>query len=395
MHSSPAHTARAVLQNRREAPRYNLLMQRREFLQASLGAALAVKGVAAASATGEARNRQPGMAYRRLGRTGFLVSEIVMGGNTIVAERQDHVLMAIDMGLNYLDTAPAYGKGRSEQGFAEVIKARGREKLFLTTKVSLWDLNRNRLFREIFDSLDEAEQKRLRAAAGEEIARRQADAPDYFVGYFQGQRGEIDDAALSNVMESRYGRRIDRRKNHRQLVLDSVDESLGRLRTDYVDLLMCPHGANTPYELLNFPEVFDAFETLKKAGKVRHLGVSAHSDPAGILEAAVKAKVYSAAMVAYNFVNGPWVEKALEAAARADFGVIAMKVARPVVGRGENVPPPERLARLDAAVRGDLKPPQKAYAWALRNPNLAACVSDMNTREHVSDNLPLGAPKPA
>jgi aryl-alcohol dehydrogenase-like predicted oxidoreductase len=335
------------------------------------------------------------MSYRRLGRTNYLISEIAMGGNTIVAERRDHVLMAIDMGLNYLDTAPAYGRGRSEEGYAEVLKARGRDKLFLNTKVSLWDLNRNKLFKEIFDSLDAAEQKRLRAAAEDEIARRQADAPDYFIGYFEGQRREIEEAALSNVMESRYGRRIDRRKNYRQLVLDSVDESLGRLKTDYLDLLMCPHGANTPYEMLNFPEVFDAFETLKKAGKVRHFGVSAHSDPAGILEAAIKAKVYSAAMVAYNFVNAPWVDKALEAAAKADFGVVAMKAARPVVGRGERVPPAERMAKLHAAVPGDLKPAQKAYAWALRNPNLTACVSDMNTREHVTDNLPLGAPKPA
>ena len=78
---------------------------------------------------------------------------------------------------------------------------------------------------------------------------------------------------------------------------------------------------NTPFELLNHPEIFDAIETLKKAGKVRNLSVSAHTDPAGILEAAVKTNVYSAAMVAYNIINGPFVEKAIETAANADFGV--------------------------------------------------------------------------
>jgi aryl-alcohol dehydrogenase-like predicted oxidoreductase len=358
-------------------------MNRREFLGTALGASLG------ATEAGEARNRQAGMSYRRLGRTNYLVSRIVMGGNPIASENYDHVLMALDMGLNYLDTAPAYGRGASERGYGLVIKARGRDKFFLNTKVSPWDLNRNRLFKDIFSSLDEAEQKRLRAEAREEIERRQVDAPEYFVDYFEGQKGELEDAALSNVMERKYGSRIDRGKNYRQLILDSVDESLSRLGTDYLDLLMCPHGANTPYELLNHAEIFEAFEMLKKSGKVRHLGVSAHTDPAGILEAAVKAKVYSAAMVAYNVVNAPRVGPALEAAHKADLGVIAMKVARPVVPRRGGSTPADRAAKLDAAVPGDLKPPQKAYTWALRNTHLTACISDMPSKQHVADNIPL------
>jgi aryl-alcohol dehydrogenase-like predicted oxidoreductase len=329
------------------------------------------------------------MAYRRLGRTGFLVSRVVMGGNHVNPDNLDHIRLAIDMGLNYLDTAPAYGRGLSERGCGAVIRSTGRDKVFLNSKVSLWDIHRNRLFADIFASLDASEQKRLRAAAQDEIARRPVDAPDYFVDYFNGQRKELEDAALANVMERQYGRRIDRGKNYRQLILDSVDESLARLGTDYLDLLMCPHGASTPYELLNYPEIFEAFETLQRAGKVRYLGVSAHTDPAGILEAAVKAKVYSAAMVAYNFVNGARVEKALAAAARADLGVIAMKVARPATPRGSQPPPPERIAHLNQAVPGEANPAQKAYTWALRNPHLTACIAEMTRREHVEGDLPL------
>ena len=70
----------------------------------------------------EWRNRQPGMAYRRLGRTGYMVSEIVMGGNTISPDNNKHVEMAIEMGLNYLDTSPVYGGGKSEEGYGEVVK---------------------------------------------------------------------------------------------------------------------------------------------------------------------------------------------------------------------------------------------------------------------------------
>jgi len=372
------------------------MMRRREFLEISaLSAALALKADAAPASAGEYRNRQSGVAYRQLGRTGYMISEMVMGGNTISVDSYDHVLKALDMGLNYLDTAPAYGNGRSEAGYAKVIKARGRDKFFINSKISNWDNNRNRLYAEIFASLDETEQKRLKSAAKDEVTRRQVEAPEYFLNYFNSQQDELDQASLANVMAEKYGERIDRGIHYRELILKSVDETLTRLGTDHLDLLMCPHGANTPYEVLNHPEIFEAFETLKKAGKVRHLGLSSHTDPGGVLEAAVKAKVYSAAMVAYNMFNGPRVEPALAAAHKAGLGVIAMKAARPAnLGRGR-VTPPERLERLNAAVPGDLSAPRKSYVWALRNPNLTACVSEMITMDHVTENVVLARQKPA
>lgn len=357
------------------------MIGRREFL-GSLAA-----GVAWGA---EWRNRQPGMNYRRLGRTGFMVSEIVMGGNLISPDNYEHVLAAIDMGLNYLDTAPAYGRGQSELGYARVIRARGRDRFFLTTKVSLWDGNRNRLYREIFDSLPEPDRKKLQGRVEEELARRGVLEPDYLVNYFPGQAEQVRAAALANVMSEKYGRSIDREKNFRRLIVDSVEESLKRLGTDYLDVITCPHGASTPFEVLGYPETFEAFEKLKKEGKVRHLSVSAHNDPAGVLRAAVKAKGYSMAMVAYNIVNHRLVEAALEEAARRDLGVIAMKVARPLHDlRPGFKADPRRIALIERAVPGPLKVPQKAYVWALRNRRLAAVISEMGSLELVKDNLPL------
>jgi aryl-alcohol dehydrogenase-like predicted oxidoreductase len=373
---------------------------RREFLwlsaQAAVAAAVASKADAALSgAPGEWRNKQSGMAYRRLGRTGFMISEIVMGGNLISPSNHDQVFYALDHGLNYLDTAPAYGNGQSELGYARVLKARKRDSFFLNTKISLFDVNRNKLYQEIFASLPEPEQKRLRSLAQDDIERRKALEPDYFCDYFPSQRGEVEQSALASVMEKKYGRSIDRNKNYKQLVFDSFEQSLKRLGTDHVDLLMCPHGASSGYELRNYPEVFDAFETLRKAGKVRHLGVSSHSDPGGVLEAAVDMKIYSAAMVAYNVVNHAYVDKALERAHRSGLGVIAMKVARPVHhGRNNGQPDdPQRVARIQSLVEGPLKTPQKAYVWGLRSPHLSAVISEMGNMEITRDNLPLAAPK--
>jgi aryl-alcohol dehydrogenase-like predicted oxidoreductase len=373
------------------------MMDRRQFLASSVAAVIAAKADAAPPhSPGEWRNRQSSMAYRQLGRTGFMVSEFVMGGNLISPTNHDHVRKALDMGLNYLDTAPAYGNTLSEKGYAHVIKSRRRDSFFLNSKVSLWDINRTKLFGDIFASLPVPEQKKLKSRAADRIAARKAAESEYFVDYFDSQLPELEGAALADIMEQEFGYKIDRDKNYKQIILDSVDESLTRLGTDHLDLLMCPHGASTPSELLHHPEIFDAFEILKKAGKVRHLGVSAHSDPAGILDAAVKAKVYSAAMVAYSIVNDYRVGRAVSNAYRNGVGVIGMKVARGVFNnRPTRIDKPHRVALIEKAVPGPMKRPMKAYAWALRNPHLTAVISEMGNQALVDENLPLGAPKPA
>ncbi len=366
---------------------------RRSFLKTTAGSALAIglsRKPIEAQDTAEWRNRHEQMKYRRLGRTGFMVSEIVMGGNEITPENYEHVLMALDRGLNYLDTSPAYGRGKSEQGYARVIKARPRDQFFLTSKVSPWDMNRNQLFAQIFDSLSESEQKRLRTKAADEIEERNAANPTYLVNYFGGQKGELEASALSNVMEKEYGRRIDREKNYKQIILDSVDQSLQALGTDHLDILMCPHGASSPTEISAFPEVFEAFENLKRAGKVRHLGVSSHSDPGGVLAAAVASNVYSVAMVAYNIVNHSFMDQIVEQAHDADFGVIAMKVARAVFpgpNRGDGNA--EGIKALNERIPGDWTMPQKAYLWALKNQNLSAVISNMVNADQVRDNIAL------
>lgn len=256
-------------------------------------------------------------------------------------------------------------------------------------------MNRSALYQQIFQSLPESEQKKLLTAAKEEMERRRALDPDYLVNYFASQRGEVEHSALANVMEKKYGRQVDRDKNYKQLILKSMEESLQRLGTDHVDLLMCPHGASSGYELSNYPEIFDAFEVLRKAGKVRHLGVSAHSDSGGVLEAAAATGKYSAAMVAYNIVNHGYADAGLAKAHAAGVGVIAMKVARPVHNGRNNgmVDPPERVAKIQKAVTGPLKVPQKAYVWALRNPKLSAVISEMGTAAITRDNLPLAGAK--
>ena len=375
---------------------------RRDFLRsgsaAAFGLALQSKARAAKSDTnGEWRNRVSGMAYRRLGRTNYMVSEMVCGGNTIAPDNYRHVEEALERGLNYLDTAPAYGRGRSELGYAKVIAGAKRDRVFVNTKVSVWRTNRNALFRAMYDSLSQTDQKRIDRKVRDELERRQALAPDHICDYFKGQRGALEASLLANAMEPAYGNKIDRRKEYGKRILESVESSLRALETDYLDLLMVPHGANSAYEVTAFPEVFEAFETLRKAGKVRHLAVSAHSDPGGVLEGAVQSEQYSAAMVAYNIVNRGFVDTALNAAREADVGVIAMKVARPCHHGRDNTTPndPRRVAMIEKAVPGSLSVPQKCYVWALQDERIACVNSELKDSALVAANLPLAASKPA
>ena len=56
-------------------------------------------------------------------------------------------------------------------------------------------------------------------------------------------------------------------------ILESVDGSLRRLRTDYIDVLLL----HRPDTLMEPDEVAEAFTALEKAGKVRFFGVSNHN----------------------------------------------------------------------------------------------------------------------
>jgi predicted aldo/keto reductase-like oxidoreductase len=73
--------------------------------------------------------------YRTLGRTGFKVSDIGVGASFLTNKAV--LEMALDMGLNYLDTGEHYSRGQSERTIGEVLKNRKRDSVFITTKLNL------------------------------------------------------------------------------------------------------------------------------------------------------------------------------------------------------------------------------------------------------------------
>jgi aryl-alcohol dehydrogenase-like predicted oxidoreductase len=81
------------------------------------------------------------MKYRKLGRTGWEVSASSLGAWAIGGtwgvvedgESLDALHKAIDLGVNFIDTADVYGDGRSERLIAQLLKDRGEE-IFVATK---------------------------------------------------------------------------------------------------------------------------------------------------------------------------------------------------------------------------------------------------------------------
>lgn len=112
---------------------------RRGFLGGSLaaaaGAGLSVPRALAASREVPQKTSGRIKEYRTLGRTGFKVSDVSFGAGELA---EPALLAAIlDAGINYIDTAEGYGRGRSERIIGQVIKTRERKKLFVTTKLGV------------------------------------------------------------------------------------------------------------------------------------------------------------------------------------------------------------------------------------------------------------------
>src|ERR1700754_1405824 len=81
------------------------------------------------------------MLYRDLGRTGVRVSALGLGGSHIGSPKvssKDAVRImqiALDRGLNFMDSSWDYHDGESERRLGKALKGRYRAKAFVMTKV--------------------------------------------------------------------------------------------------------------------------------------------------------------------------------------------------------------------------------------------------------------------
>jgi aryl-alcohol dehydrogenase-like predicted oxidoreductase len=338
----------------------------------------------------EWRNRQEGMEYRRLGDTGMMVSAMVIGAGGLSPTNYQFIKTAVDRGVNYVDTAWNYGNGESEKGVGELLKQVGRDKLFISTKLSAYFSELYQLCQDIYKGLPSAKQNELIAKTGELIRKRGVLEPGYHFNYFGSQEKQLSKSYLNYVIRKEYGYRKEWKVKIKEAMHKALNESLVRLGTDHVDILHCPHGVRLPEELED-ETIVEVFKEMKQMGKARFLGVSMHSDNQNNLLRAVELGHYDMAMPAVNVVNFPTINMALRKAAGSGMGIISMKGARPVVSRGNpgDSVPQWRIDKLNRAVPGDHKLPHKAYLFNLQNPNIAGVISDFRSEEMIRENLEL------
>lgn len=150
------------------------------------------------------------MQYGVLGRTGFKVSRLGLGGaqfGDIYGElRQEDanrlVKKAFELGINFIDTAPLYGYGESERRLGIALEGVNRESYVLSTKTGL---------------------------------------PGKPYGY--------------------------------EATMTSVEESLQRLRAGYADLVQVHDVEQMEFDRI-MNETVPALERLKQEGRIRAIGVS-------------------------------------------------------------------------------------------------------------------------
>ena len=81
------------------------------------------------------------MKYRRLGNSDLQISEISLGSwltYGVGVERDRAVACvnrALELGINFIDTANAYGRGAAESFLGEVMSSQPRDSYLLATKV--------------------------------------------------------------------------------------------------------------------------------------------------------------------------------------------------------------------------------------------------------------------
>ncbi len=158
-------------------------------------------------------------------------------------------------------------------------------------------------------------------------------------------------------------------------VIKSLEESLKALGTDHVDILQLHMP---PVENVLHADAKAACAELKQQGKIRFAGVTTHSNQVEVLDAVTNDPdhFYDTVLVAYNFESPPEIGAAIDRAAKAGVGIIAMKT---------------QAGGYKTDTMAGATPHQAAIKWVLQNPNVHTCIPAMvNLQQVVEDTGAMG-----
>ncbi len=230
------------------------------------------------------------MQYRPLGNTGLKISVIGLGcsrlSQSVFEEKKVDVFSlldcAIDLGINFFDTADSYGYGGSEEILGKSFGGR-RDKAIIATKVGYLPSSLARFGK-------------------------------YLIPFISPIR-----PLLRKKKKSLKGHSKKRQSFDIKHLKKALEGSLRRLRTDYIDLYQLH---SPPKEVLQNEdeEVFDFLNRIKKEGKIRFWGISLNEVEDGII--CLKRKNISSFQIAFNFIDDE-AQHVLFPNLNPDIGIIA------------------------------------------------------------------------
>jgi len=191
--------------------------------------------------------------------------------------------------------------------------------------------------------------------------------------YMDGKNEEIVGKALKGRRDKVYvaTKTLPGSKMKEDIIRD-VETSLKTLETDYVDVIQL-HNL-TDKDRIFIPETREALALLKKQGKVRFCGVTTHTNQHDVLNALVddKDRFFDTCLVKYNFESSKEVGAAIERAAKAGVGIIAMKT---------------QAGGYKAEALGGVSPHQAALKWALQNQHVTMAIPGMKDMAQLKEDV--------
>lgn len=121
--------------------------------------------------------------------------------------------------------------------------------------------------------------------------------------------------------------------------VESLEASLKRLQTDYVDIYHV-HGLRAKDYDYCMNDIVPTLETLKQQGKIRHIGVTEawNSDhDHEMLQLAIQDDVWEVLMVGFNFLNQTARETVLEPSIKKNLGILIMFAVRRALSSPEKL----------------------------------------------------------
>lgn len=264
------------------------------------------------------------MEYRKLGKSDLHISTIGFGCMSLKGDyaENSHILQtAFEKGINFFDTADLYDKGMNEEHVGKALKEK-RNDVILATKV--------------------------------------------------GNQWRADGSGWDWNPKKDY-------------ILSSVEGSLKRLGTDYIDLYQL-HGGTLDD---NIDESIEAFELLKQQGKIRYYGIS--SIRPNVIREYVKRSSIVSVMMQYGLLDRRPEEESLSLLHQNNIGVLT----RGGVAQGLliNKPAKAYLSYSEEEVRAaataiskasiNRTATQTALQFVLNHPAITSAVVGMRTYEQL------------